>query len=108
MSKRKLIKTVLLLASVCVGLWQASKFAEVLTRTRSEQSIGGLLKQAHGKPASPPDLMGLLKGVQQPTPPLGEEKPDGIVVFSPDGKKLTEAEREALVREAERLRPKPR
>ncbi len=102
-----------MLACVCAALWQAASFLEILSRTRGRPrpadaalpgtGLPGL--ESLGGPGREPDSASAAR-LRVGTAVNGSS-PGDMVVFTPNGSRLTDAEREALAREAERNRPKP-
>ena len=115
MSKGKIIKTVLVTATVCSALWQAATFMEVLGSAKGGQpSLPGLIPSAGapGLSVLPPGIADAMNKNQSvlnqlmPGAPATPPAPKEMVIFSAQGKQLSAAEQEALRREAERHRPK--
>lgn len=135
MKTGKMIRWTLLLVSLCVSLWQAPAIIHAIDGARGASGGGGGfpdLSQLTGQGGIPtlPGLAGAqptgdAKASQQELAALQaalaarninqkdadkdtRKDPDELVVFSPDGKKLTEAQKQKLLRDAARQRPAPR
>lgn len=115
MSKGTIIKAVLVSGSLCAALYQAAQFMDVLSSAKGQQAMNrpqagggaaGLQAMINGAGGAAPGAQDLLKqlggmGAVTETPATKE-----VVVFSPDGKKLTPEQQEALRKQAERNRPR--
>lgn len=126
MSKGKLIKLIIVLVSLCLGLWQASEVVEWVLAARSRQAQGlpmdaptDLLQRVNGGTADHAKIAALLTQHAQQTagvvgtsplvPPAAKPREgDDIRVFSPNGHVLTNTERERLLKEALRQQPRPK
>lgn len=113
MTPRRFIRTVLILVSVCLALWQSAALIEIISQARGSgrsplssargtglPSVDGRTAQMLGSSAA---VQAALKQLPVGTPAAAA----GVVVFTPNGTRMTPAELEALKKHAERNRPKP-
>lgn len=112
MKRPTIFRTIVLLAGVCTAFWQAPKIVELIDNVRGGMSpaaaIAGLTGRGQSTQAddiSLDQLRSALSGAAA-NAALPNGKPGGeVVVFSPSGAALSEAQRQALVQKANRLRP---
>jgi hypothetical protein len=109
MTARRFIRTVLMLACVCAALWQAASFLEILSHTKGRPHSSLAPAAGTGLPSlnatTPADLT--LSGILRPAPQPVRTTSGELLILTPPDSRLTDAEREALEREAARHRPSP-
>lgn len=99
MSKGKIIKMMLIASSLCIGLYHAAQFMEVLSSAKGQEGSFGTA--AAGK--DPRALLSQLGLVQLNQSAVDANKQ--VVVFTPKHGQLSKEQQEAILREAERNRP---
>jgi hypothetical protein len=112
MKRPTIFRTVVLLAGVCAAFWQAPRIVELIDKVRGGMSPAAAIAGLTGRGAAPPqsevsldELRAALSGATAGAA-LPSAKPGGeVIVFSPNGAALTEAQRQALLQKANRLRP---
>lgn len=114
MSKRRIIRHTLLLASLAVGLYQAAGTLELIGSVKRPCGLaganqltnmlsGGSCAPSAGEAASILSALGV-----KSAPAAGAAEGKGMTLYSAGGKALSPEEQKKLLLEAERLRPKPK
>ena len=89
MKAGSIIRTFVTIGAACFVIWRITPLIERLDTMSQGLDVASLLSQ--GQAALPP-----------------EEESDELVVYSPEGESLTEAERQRLLAAAARMRPRIR
>lgn len=112
MKRPTIFRTVVLLTGVCVAYWQAPKLIELVDKVRGGMSpaaaLAGLTGKGQPSPAneiSLEQLRSVLSGAGAGQAISGAKPGGDVVVFSPNGAALTEAQKQALIEKANRMRP---
>lgn len=112
MKRPTIFRTIVLLAGVCTAFWQAPRIIELIDKVRGGMSPAAALAGLSGRgQATQPDEISLddlraaLSGASANAALPNGKSGGEVVVFSPSGAALTEAQRQALVQKANRLRP---
>lgn len=125
MTIRKTIRLFLVAGGLCAGLWQAAHMLEMIEQAKASGTCSAGAKghagvlSAFAGAGTPTDLAmqasaksaqsnNAVEDLLSQLRPDAKPKKDELVIFAPGGTQLSDEERQRLLKEAERLRPKPK